>query len=200
MTDLIDLDCYKEAKGIKSTLKDGQHQTLITQVSALVETYCNRKFIEHSTVQTAITEWKDGKTNLIYLDKFPVLSVVSVKTSQDGGTNQTTLTEGDSAKGGYYADLENGTVMTQVALEKFVDTYDVSYRSLEIVYTYGYITGNLPKELELAMVDLVHYYDSGENIPSKSLLGATVDNAQPYLANSFPPHIRRILDLYRYSP
>jgi len=199
MTDLIDLDCYKEAKNISSTTKDGQHQTLITQVSALIETYCNRKFIDYSV--TPIVEWHDAKNCLVYLNQFPVIAVTTVTTSTDGGVTQTAVEDANASPfdGGYFADLENGTVFTSNGIV-FLDSYNIPYRSLEITYNAGYLEDELPKELELCVVDLVHYYDSGENVPSKSLLGGTIDNALPYIANSFPPHIRRILDLYRYAP
>ena len=198
MADLIDLDCYKEAKTINSTQRDGKIQTLITQVSALIETYCNRLFTTYS--ETAKIEWHDGMTNKVYLKAFPIISVISVKTSSDGGVTQTTLTEADSAKTGYFVDLEEGSVFTQQVIDNFIDAYDVSYRSLEVEYTAGYTQDNLPLDLQLAVIDLVHYYEADENVPSKSLLSATIDNAQPYTANSFPPAIRRVLDLYRYSP
>jgi hypothetical protein len=195
MADLIELDCYKEYKNIKSTARDGHLQTLISQVSALVENYCNRTFIQHSKV-----EWFDGQTNSVELTEFPVIAVTSVKTSEDGGVNQTTLVEADSTKAGYFVDLEMGTVMTQRMVNKFIDDYEIPYRSLEIEYVAGYASQeNLPEDLKLAVQDLVHYYEESESKPTQSLLGATRDNPQPYLANSFPPHIRRILDLYRYS-
>jgi hypothetical protein len=200
MTDLIDLDCYKEYKNIKSTDRDGKLQSLITQISALVENYCNRKFITYSNAQTAKVEWHDGKTNLVYLNEFPVISVTSVTTSDDGGVTTTTLTEGASDKTGYFVDLEEGTVFTQVSVNNFIDTYDVAYKSLEITYLAGYTVDTLPEDLKLAVQDLVHYYEENENVPSLGLGGATIDNAPPYTANSFPPQIRRVLDLYRYSP
>jgi len=200
MVDLITLDCYKEAKDINSTIKDGKIQTFITQCSALIEHYCNRQFITYSTVANAKVEWFPGKTNKVFLTEFPLLTVESVKTSPDGGVTQTTLDEAEGSNLGYFVDLDAGTVFTQVTTTNFINSYNVPYRSLEITYTAGYTEDTLPEDLKLCVIDLVHYYDSGENIPSKSMLGATLDNPIPYIANSFPPHIRRILDLYRYSP
>jgi len=200
MSELITLDCYKEAKSIESTKRDGKFQTLITQCTALIEKYCDRKFTAYSAVDTAKVEWHDGQTNIVYLKEFPVLTVQSVKTSPDGGITQTTLVEADSTTSGYFVDLEEGTVFTQQVVNNFIDSYNVPYRSLEITYTAGYTEDTIPEDLKLCMIDLVHYYESGENIPGKSMLGATIDNPIPYIANSFPPHIRRILDLYRYSP
>jgi hypothetical protein len=200
MTDLISLECYKEYKQIKSTDRDGKLQTLITQVSALIENYCNRKFTLHSAVENAKVEWFDGQTNEVELTEFPVISVESVKTSTNGGMTQEELTEADSTQAGYFVDLEAGRVMTQKAVDQFITSYDIPYRSLEITYTAGYTQDTIPEDLKLATQDLVHYYEENENKPTQALLGATLDNPQPYLANSFPPHIRRILDLYRFSP
>jgi len=200
MVDLIDLDCYKEAKTIQSTDRDGKIQTLITQVSALIEKYCNRQFTTYSTVQNAKVEWHDGQTHKVYLKEFPVISVELVQISPDGGVTQSNVVEGDSATAGYFVDLEEGSVFTTQVINNFIDSYNVPYRSLEITYTAGYTEDNIPEDLKLCVIDLVHYYESGENKPTQSMLGATIDNPLPYTANSFPPHIRRILDLYRYSP
>ena len=114
--------------------------------------------------------------------------------------NQTQLTENDPDYAGYYVDLENGTVMTQKTGLKFrgSEYYDVPYRSLEINYFAGYDA--LPADLKLAILDLIAYYEDQENKPTQTLMGGTIENALPYAANSFPPHIRRVLDLYRYSP
>ena len=199
MTDLITLDEYKEAKAIKSSTNDGKQQAVITQVTALIENYCNRKFTQYSAVGNEKIEWHDGKTNLVELKEFPVIAVTSVKTSTDGGVNQTTMSEGASDKTGYFVDLEEGTVFLQVSVGNFVSSYDLPYRSLEVEYQAGYTADTIPGDLKLCTIDLVHYYISDENAPTKSLLGGTIDNPQPYLANSFPPHIRRILDLYRFS-
>lgn len=196
MADLIDLDCYKQAKDINSTKRDGKIQDLITKTSSLIENYCNRKFVDYFT--TPRVEWFDGKTNSVVLTEFPVNSVVSVNTSSDGGITQSAMTLADANNGGYLVDLENGRVFTSDG-SLFIDSYNIPYRSLEISYTAGYDSSNLPQDLQLCVIDLVHYYEKDENIPTKSLLGATIDNPLPYAANSFPPAIRRVLDLYRYS-
>lgn len=195
MADLIELNDYKEYKGIKSTDRDGKIQSLITRTSALVESYCNRKFTDYST--NPKVEWFDAKTNEVWLTEFPVIAVISVNVSEDGGITQTALTEGAADGSGYFADIDAGVIYTQNKDYKFLDSYDVKYRSLEVAYTAGYT--QIPEDLKLAILDLVHYYESEETKPTKTMLGATIDNPLPYTANSFPPHIRRILDLYRYS-
>lgn len=200
MTDLIELEDYKQYKNITSSTRDGKLQQLITQVSALIENYCNRRFIQYSTTQNAKVEWHDGMTNKVLLNDFPIIAVISVKTSTDGGLTQGDLVEGDSAQDGYFVDLEDGTVMTQKTINNFIDSYDIPYRSLEITYTAGYTKDTLPEDLKLCVQDLVHYFEANESKPTQALLGATIDNPIPIPSTSFPPDIRRTLDLYRYSP
>ena len=199
MADLIELDEYKEYKQINSTSRDGKIPTLITQVSALVENYCNRKFFDYAS-SPGVTEWFDSDCEKVTLSHFPLIGVNSVNTSIDGGITQEAMTESDPNGGGYFVDLQNDEVRTQKTGTKFLakGNYNTPYRSLEINYYAGYTS--LPEDLKLAIMDIVAYYEDQENKPTQTLLGGTIENPLPYLANSFPPHIRRILDLYRYSP
>jgi hypothetical protein len=201
MTDLISLSDYKEYKGITSTTRDGKLQAIIIHASALVENYCARKFIDYAS-SPGYTQWFDSSCELVYLKYFPVIQVNSVNTSIDGGITQEAMTE-DSADGdGYFVDLENAVVRTQKTGTKFLPKgdYNTPYRSLEINYFAGYADRDaLPQDLKLAVLDLVSYIESNEEKPTQTLLGGTMENPLPYAANSFPPHIRRILDLYRDS-
>jgi len=195
MADLITLEQYKEYRSINSTANDGKFQSLISQVSALIEHYCNRDFTTY--VGTDKVEWFDALTESVNLTLFPLISVTSVKTSIDGGITQVTLTVNDPSGAGYFVDVEVGEIRTQKMGYKFLTSYNTPYRSLEVAYKAGYTV--LPKDLELAVLDLVVYYQEQQSKPSQSLMSASIENPLPYLANSFPPHIRRVLDLYRYS-
>lgn len=200
MTDLVSLSDYKEYKNITSSTRDGKFQAIITQASALVENYCARKFVDYAS-SPGVTEWFDAKTEIVQLKHFPLVQVNSVYTSIDGGITQTALTQDDPSYAGFFVDLENAQVRTQTTGTKFLTSYNTPYRSLEINYFAGYEDRDaLPEDLKLAIMDIVTYYEDQENKPTQTLMGATVENALPYNANSFPPHIRRILDLYRYSP
>lgn len=199
MADLIELSEYKEYKQITSSTRDGKIQNLITQVSALIENYCARKFLDYAS-SPGVTEWFDSDSEIVYLKHFPLIGVNSVNTSIDGGLTQVALTENSSTADGYFVDLENAAVRTQKIGTKFLSKsyYNTPYRSLEINYNAGYT--EVPEDLKLAVIDLVAYYEDQENKPTQALMGATIENPLPYVANSFPPHIRRVLDLYRYSP
>ncbi len=200
MADLIELDEYKEYKSINNPNNDGKIVSFIAKISTLIQTYCNRQFLDYSSSPDYKTEWFDGKVNAVDLREFPVIQVISVNTSADGGVTQTVLIESSSGKDGYFVDLPMGRVMTQQTTDKFITSYDTPYRSLEIEYLAGYTVDTLPEDLKLAVLDLVDYYMDEQRHPTKSLMGATIDNPFPSTGGSFPAHVRRVLDLYRYSP
>jgi len=70
-------------------------------------------------------------------------------------------------------------------------------RSVKLVYKGGY--ASTPADLKLAIFDLITYYLKKESTPKKQIPGmASQDNASASkLPADFPPHIKRILDLYR---
>jgi hypothetical protein len=193
MAQLITLTEYRDYKGMKSTDKDEQILGIIIQISELVETYCDRKFKDY--VDEDKTEWFDGKTNVVYVSEFPLLSITSVNVSTDGGVTQTLLTEADPDKEGYFVDLEENRIVTQISTQNFMDFYDTPYRSLEIAYKAGYT--EIPEDLKLAIFNLVDYYRDQEYTINKNLLGGTIENPIATPPISFPSHIRRVFDLYR---
>ena len=200
-SDLITLEAYKEYKGLKNTDKDGRRSLLIGLVSKLVKTYCGRTFIDHVLIDKV--EYFDARTPEVVLAEWPVISVTSVKTSIDGGTTQITLTEGSVDLDGFYADVENSKVFTQVESYNFLDVINHPYKSLEVTYLAGYtedddgVTAHTPEDIRLALFDLVAYYENNEKSLNKTMASATIDNPTPKLSNDFPAHIKRILDLYR---
>ena len=70
-------------------------------------------------------------------------------------------------------------------------------RAVKLVYKGGY--ASTPADLKLAIFDLITYYLKKEATPKKQIPGmASQDNASASkLPADFPPHIKRILDLYR---
>ena len=200
-SDLITLEAYKEFKGLKNTDKDGRRSLLIGLVSKLVKTYCGRTFIDHVILEK--TERFDARSSEVVLSEWPVISITTVKTSIDGGVTQVTLTEAATDLSGYYADLENSKIFTQIEGNNFIDYLDHPFRSLEVEYLAGFtedddgVTASTPLDLRLALFDLVSYYENNEKSLNKTMSSATIDNPTPKLSNDFPAHIKRILDLYR---
>jgi len=195
MTDLVDLIEYKEYKQITETGTDPYRQALITYVSTLVESYCNRKFVDYAT-SPGVIEYYSALTNKVFLNHFPILEVYSVETSQDAGITYTALTEGANTDyTGYIVDYENGVVMTQNQRTPFLYSVELEYNSLKVSYRAGY--EELPSDLKLAVFDLIHYYEHEESTVRKAMMGGTLDNALPFNDVDFPAHIQRILSLYR---
>ena len=70
--------------------------------------------------------------------------------------------------------------------------------AVRITYKAGY--SSTPKDLQLAIFDLVTYYLKDEHKARQTLGGASIQNQSTAgLRNStdFPDHIKRVLDLYR---
>lgn len=197
--DLITLEAYKEYKGVTNPDKDGKRQLLISLASKLVKNYCSRTFVDY--IVDDKVEYFDARTSEIVLSEWPVISVTHVKTSEDGGITQTTLTEDDTDAEGYFVDLENSKVFTQIEGLNFLTTINHPFRSLEVSYNAGYtedgVTPEVPLDLRLAMFDLVVYYEDNEKALNKTMASATIDNPLPVLSSDFPAHIKRILNLYR---
>jgi uncharacterized phiE125 gp8 family phage protein len=197
---LITLAEYKAYKGITNDNDDDAISMIIDNASKLVKTYCGRTFIDNVTVNKV--EKFDARTAEVVLAEVPLLSVSLVTTSIDGGLTQVTLTEADSDATGYFVDLEEGRVLTQIEDQNFLDSVGTPYRSLEITYLGGFTdsvgVAEVPHDLRLAVLDMVSYYVNDEKKPGKSLASANIDNVPSTLVNGFPPHIVRILQLYRH--
>ena len=191
--DLVTLQEYKEYKGLKNPDDDPRRIALISSVSKLVETYCDRVFKDY--VDTPAVEMHSALNTEVYLYNFPVIDVVSVETSEDGGFTYVALTEMSSDRDGYIVDKEEGVIHTQKHNVPFLWSAEKAINSLRITYTAGY--ADLPLDLKLAVFDLVHYYESEEQVPSKSLMSGNIDNPMPYMSLNFPAHISRILNMYR---
>ena len=70
--------------------------------------------------------------------------------------------------------------------------------SVKITYNAGYT--DTPKDLKLAVFDLVTYYLKDEHKIRQTLGGATLQNqgtSGMRTSTDFPDHIKRVLDLYR---
>ena len=67
---------------------------------------------------------------------------------------------------------------------------------MRVNYRAGYESGSVPQDLKLATLDYVKLLHKEEQDRSGfALAGESV--TRPALAANFPPHIKRVLDLYR---
>jgi len=182
---LATLKEYKEYNSISSPNKDTQIELLLEASSSYIKNYCGMSFIDYYS--TSKTEYLDGTCKEALLTELPIKEVVSVKTSVDGGVTQTTLVENTD----YFVNKESSIVIAVDA--QFV--YPIhDFKSLEIVYTAGYLKP--PKDITLATIELAEYYKDEEYTPRRSLGSASVENTIA-ISKSIPTHIKIILDSYR---
>lgn len=192
MANLITIDEYKNYKDINSDNYDTIISALIDAVSNLIKEYTGRSFIDYA--YTDKVEYFDATSYPEYYPKeIPIISITSLEYSIDGGVTYTTYVENTD----YFVDSEEGIIVsnTTTKYSSFLQT-PIGFKSGKLTYTAGYIVA--PADLKLAAMDLVEYYRSEEHISRKSMGGASTDNSGSITVNSnLPPHIKRVLDLYR---
>ena len=192
MAEIVTLAEYKTYKAINSTTSDAQIRYIVTAVNSLVKNYCNRSFVDNYVTGEELTAFFNGNTeSLVYLDELPLKAIDSVEISFDGGvTYETPLVEGTD----YLVDQDTGTIQT-VSGSPFTVGTRISHHSLKVVYTGGYAVA--PADLKVASLDLVAYYFNEEYTPKKSMSRTGAGEVTQFLTHSLPPHIKRVMDLYR---
>jgi len=194
MTDLITLEEYKEAEGIQSPKEDLRLEALIPAVSQLIKTYCGNSIVDYySTNKTEVINvtWD---THMIQLTESPVNTIVSVEERASYQDSYVALTEANHEF--YFDSNTDGLLRT---------TGGINFRNwrkgpgaVRVVYTAGYET--VPKDLQLAVIDLITYYLKDEHKERRTLAGASVQNQASSSQRdnvAFPDHIKRVLDLYK---
>jgi hypothetical protein len=193
---LVTIQEYKDYKGINSSNQDTKLNIVIPSISRLIQSYCNREFIGHAydvendlpiTGDTPLTQTYDATLSAILVKEFPIMKVVSVKTSTDGGTTKTDLVEGTD----FYVDYSLDTVVS--ASGSFSSS--TLPNSLTIEYYGGYITA--PDDIKLCTFELIDHYVSEKYIQGRQLKGSSQDMAPTAQPTTLPIHIKQILDLYR---
>ena len=190
MVDLITLQEYKTAKGIKKTDEDGILESLITSASAIIQNYIGRPIVDDGNpINEVIT--LDYDTPYIYLDRYPVSSIVSI-TELDPWYYDSSV-HFPVAETSYMLDPAKGRLIRTAGR-----TWPQGPGAVSVTYRAGAIDATaIPTELKQVTIDLVTYYYK-EEYKDKSVRGATINNhvSVTEKTNSFPPHIQRVLDLF----
>lgn len=178
MIDLISIDDYKTYATIKSVEYDAKISLIITSVSALVRSYCGRNLISEDPIE----EYDNGGNALVYTEEFPIASITSIEKSDDYGVTYNPLTVGTD----FVFDKQRQAI--------YIITEDEVYipNKYKITYIAGYET--TPEDLKIALLDLVDYYYKNETVPKRMSNFVTIEYVK---TADFPPHIKRVLDLYR---
>ena len=191
MADLVTLAEYKEAEGISSPKEDLRLATIVPSVSQLVKTYCANSIIDHYSTNKVETFSIDWDTYLVQLTESPVNTIVSVQKRDSVTESYSTVPTTD-----YYLDTATDSVLYVTG-----STYRNWPRgagAVKVTYTAGY--ESTPKDLKLAVFDLITYYLKDEHKERRTLGGASIQNqGSTSLRDSvaFPDHIKRVLDLYK---
>lgn len=190
MANLITIDEFKTYKGINSETSDPIISLLIGSVSNFIKEYTDRSLIDFA--HSDKIEYFDAVSYPRYWpDEFPLQSVTEVAVSSDGGVTWTVLVEDTD----YFVDTQEDSIISNTVYTGFT-TSPILFKSGRITYQGGY--DKTPQDLKLAAMDMVQFYLKEEHTPSKALQGASVENPVFILVgNQLPPHIKRVLDLYR---
>lgn len=185
MAALISLEDYKLYKKLTKTDVDESLGYIISSVSSLVKTYCGHSFIDYFTTARVETFSINKSQHAILLNEWPLNSVTSVeyRDTYDGAYVVLAATE-------YYVDSTADTLF------KHDGYWPEGFGAVKVTYTAGYVT--TPPDVKIAALDLVHHYSKEEYKERKSIGSASMDTGFSKAGNpEWPPHIARVLDLYR---
>ena len=193
MADLITVNEYKDAEGLRGEKDDDRLFVMVPLVSDLVKKYCGISFVDfYSTDKVETFTINDSYTTTITVSESPLVTVDTVKERPDYGSPYVTLTTGNYE---YYVDNESDAVIrtnesgTPISWKKGVG-------SVQITYNAGY--SSTPSDLKLALFDLVNYYMKDEHKERRSLGNAQMSNQGSSgikTSTDYPDHIKRVLDL-----
>jgi hypothetical protein len=192
MTDLITLEEYKTYKGLAKTDEDEKLSLIISNVSSLIQAYTGRNFVDNGQNIEEVFSL-DYDASILYLDKYPVSELVSLTEIDPYGYDSTVHFPVPTSS--YFLDANQGKLIRLGG-----GYWPQGPGAVTVTYRAGYANGtSIPLELKQAALDLVSYYKNEEFKPSMQTRGATITNnvSRAETDNQFPPHIQRILDLYK---
>ena len=204
MTALVTLAEVKDYLTINSTTFDAKLSNLINYASELVESYCSREF----SAANVTYEYKDGGLPYVLVDRPPINNVWSV--AEYDGTQYVPMV-GTSLAGGLPNVAANANSAPGYSwksdIGKIYKGFDITVNSglssqqtftsyaggVRVDYNGGYTT--VPSDLKMCVIDIVKTLHKGMEA-SETRFDREYIKASPY-TGGFPPHIRRVLDLYR---
>ena len=195
MADLITRDEYKSLKNLSQSVKeDGRIDALIDSVSLLVKTYCGNSIVDYYSANKTETFNINWDAHMVQLTESPVNAIVTVQEREGYSSSYTTLTTGDNE---YYLDVDTDSIIRTTGGWEYAN-WPRGPGAVKIIYTAGYST--TPKDLQLAVADLITYYLKDEYKERRSMQGASITNRGTSSMRDnvdFPDHIKRVLDLYK---
>ena len=152
MADLITVNEYKDAEGLRGEKDDDRLSVIVPQVSDLVKKYCGISFVDFfSTDKVEIFSVEDNFTNTIIVSESPIVSITKVEERQNYSDTYTELT---TAKYEYYLDEEADAIIRTNASGNQIH-WARGVGAVKITYKAGYASTH--RDLQLALFDLVNY-------------------------------------------
>ena len=195
MADLITVNEYKDAEGLRGEKDDDRLAIIVPQISELVKKYCGVSFLDYySTNKVETFTIEDNYTSTIIVSESPLVSIKKVeeRTSYSDDYQELLTTKHE-----YYIDEEADAIIRTNTTGNPI-SWKKGVGAVRITYKAGY--ASTPKDLQLALFDLVNYYIKDEHKERRTLGGAVQQNqGTAGIRNStdFPDHIKRVLDLYK---
>lgn len=194
---LVTIDEFKSYKGITKP-DDAKIMQIIEGASNYAKEYCKRSFIDYYSVDKV--ELHDASIyDTILLDELPVRSITSVEVSLDGdfsGTDPDKITTLE-AYSTYYPNNEDSLITSGLVGYPLALGGIKGVPNLRVTYKAGYET--TPKDMKLAVMDLVEYFISEEFTPRKSFKDMSIENLGFRAGgdSGLPAHIKRVFEMYR---
>lgn len=179
----VTLEEYKSYAEISSNNDDRKLINLIDTTAAYIKSYCGVDF-----TSATYTEELDLEGRYIFLGQMPATSVASVQYYDADGILQTIASTEYRLCGAEAYLLLTYEAQALIALSKFPE------KQVVVEYTAGYASA--PLDVKQANMDLVKYYHKSEYLPVMSANVRTIDYDVMHSV-SLPPHIRRMLSIYR---
>ena len=171
MADLITVYEYKDAEGMRGEKDDDRLNVIVPQVSDLVKKYCGTSFIDYySTNKVETFTVDDLYTNTIIVSESPLSSINKVEERTAYSEDYKELLTSNYE---YYADMEADAIIRTTKNGERA-SWAKGVGSVRITYKAGYSA--TPKDLQLAIFDLVNYYMKDEHKERRTLGGAQMVN------------------------
>ena len=171
MADLVTVNEYKDAEGIRGEKEDDRLNVIVPQVSDLVKRYCGTSFVDfYSTNKIETFSINDNYTSTIIVSESPLTEVAKVeeRTTYSGAYSELTTSNYE-----YFVDLESDAIIRTDDNGNH-KMWAKGVGAVRITYKAGYST--CPRDLQLAIFDLVTYYLKDEHKQRQTLGGATLQN------------------------
>lgn len=170
---------YKLYKKLTKTENDAQYQLIIDSVNSLFQMTLGRELTQYYTTPKVeyVSTIKNQK--IILLTEFPIKEITLVEMKYQDSEDYQTVTD-------YYLNPVAGSIHAKYY-------WPCGTNSVRVTYTAGY--AEVPSDLKLAALDMVHYYIKEEYIENRQIGNAQMISSVS--KDQWPKHIARVLDMYR---